>query len=100
MYMYNIAVVPHILEYHPMVDTIHIQTVPNDETANDEVLAERVRNGVNRGTQNYQQVQTDESYATYLNRRAQVQANRGLHESFDFYDDCYARERNRGRYCC
>ena len=55
----------------------------------------RIRNGVNRGTQNHQPPSRDETFAQYQNRRNNnVQANRGLHETLDFYDDCYVRERN------
>ena len=57
----------------------------------------RLRNGVNTGTQNYQSGQDNEDYAAFVARRDNnVQVARGLHESFDYYDDCYFRERNRG----
>ena len=57
----------------------------------------RLRNGVNTGTQNCQSRQNNENYAAFVTRRDNnVQVARGLHESFDYYDDCYFRERNRG----
>ena len=57
----------------------------------------RLRNGVNTGTQNYQSGQDNEDYTAFVARRDNnVQVARGLHESFDYYDDCYFRERNRG----
>ena len=57
----------------------------------------RLRNGVNTGTQNYQSGQDGETFAQYTNRRTNnVAVNRGLHETFDYYDDCYFRERNKG----
>ena len=57
----------------------------------------RLRNGVNTGTQNYQSGRDGETYAQFTTRRSNnVQVARGLHESFDYYDDCYFRERNQG----
>ena len=57
----------------------------------------RLRNGVNTGTQNYQSGQNNEGYAAFMTRRDNnVQVERGLHETFDYYDDCYFRERNQG----
>ena len=61
----------------------------------------RLRNGVNTGTQNYQSGQNNENFAAFRTRRNNnVQVERGLHESFDYYDDCYFRERNQGVWVC
>ena len=58
----------------------------------------RLRNGVNTGTQNYRSGPENENYRDFIMRRDDnVQVERGLHESFDYYDDCYSRERNRGK---
>ena len=55
----------------------------------------RIRDGVNTGTQNFQEPGNSESQNTYENRRQnQVQVGRGLHESYDYYTDCAVRKRN------
>lgn len=57
-----------------------------------------IRNGENTNTQNYQPPSTaSETYSQYTTRKSnQVQQTRGLHETFDYYDNCYMRSRNRG----
>ena len=56
-----------------------------------------MRNGANTGTQNHQRPPNGETYAAYVNRRNNnVQADRGLHESHSYYDDCTRRDRNEG----
>lgn len=56
-----------------------------------------LRNGQNTNTQNYQRPNFRQSSASNdENRRDQVDLTRGLHESFDWYDACYTRERNKG----
>ena len=56
----------------------------------------RLRNGENTNTQNYQSGREQETFAQYQSRRNNVQANRGMHETFEYYDDCYTRTRNLG----
>lgn len=57
-----------------------------------------LRNGQNTNAQEYNppnfNAQNDDRDN---NRRADVRLDRGLHESFDWYDACYARERNQGQ---
>ncbi|CAK8683460.1 unnamed protein product [Clavelina lepadiformis] len=57
-----------------------------------------LRNGANTQTQAYNKPNNDdENEGTVRNRRnANVQAGRGLHESWEWYDYCYRRERNKG----
>ena len=57
-----------------------------------------LRNGVNTGTQNYQQPPNNGvgNPANDENRRNQEQINRGLHETYNWYDACYTRRRNEG----
>ena len=63
---------------------------------------ECLRNGVNQNTQNFNALPGQnniyqETPAQYASRRTNnVQQQRGLHESFDFYNDCYMRSRNKG----
>ena len=70
----------------------------NAEIANnDQTKIDVLRDGQNTGTQNYQAPNKDESETDYNNRKTgRVQLNRGLHEPFSYYDDCYIRERNSG----
>ncbi len=63
--------------------------------SNDDVEFTRLRNGVNRNTQQHNEPQDAETYAQYMQRRQNsVANNRGLHETMDFYDDCTKRDRN------
>ena len=56
-----------------------------------------IRNGVNRGTQGYNGPSNRPSAANDANRKNNGnQINRGLHESFEWYDACYTRPRNNG----
>lgn len=61
---------------------------------------EDIRNGQNTQTQNYNQINNLDEGRNSANQREQnsVQDNRGLHEPFKFYDNCYVRERNAGTY--
>ena len=64
-----------------------------EDNDNDEYT--RLRNGVNRNTQQHQTPNDAETYAQYLTRRSgAVNHERGLHETMDFYDDCTKRQRN------
>ena len=60
-----------------------------------------VRNGANTNTQNYNERNNNpyaESASQYMTRKANsVVENRGLHESFDYYNACYMRSRNKGK---
>lgn len=57
-----------------------------------------IRNGQSTDTQNYNDIDNlEESQNTANNRENSVSNNRGLHETFKFYDNCYARERNQGK---
>ena len=61
-----------------------------------------LRNGVQTGTQTFNSLPNrnaiyQETPAQYTTRRNNnIQQNRGLHESYDFYNDCYMRSRNLG----
>lgn len=59
---------------------------------------EDIRNGQNTQTQNYNQINNLNEGRNSANQRESnsVQDNRGLHEPFKFYDNCYVRERNEG----
>ena len=60
-----------------------------------------IRNGVQRATQEYAAPPNQPSASNDNTRRTnRVQLNRGLHESFDWYDACYNRPRNYGWYPC
>jgi len=65
-------------------------------TADDSIT---LRNGQERETQEYTEPSNnDENESTVEGRRdGNVRANRGLHESWEWYDNCYRRERNKGR---
>lgn len=56
------------------------------------------RNGVQTNIQNYNKPNNpNESKAAMKNRRKNaVSRSRGLHESWDWYNKCYIRERNKG----
>lgn len=70
---------------------------PGDETDNSNLEMSTLRNGQNTNTQNYQTPSVGQGSANDdENRRNQVDVTRGLHESFDWYDACYTRERNKG----
>ncbi|PIK57203.1 hypothetical protein BSL78_05902 [Apostichopus japonicus] len=57
-----------------------------------------IRNGQTTDTQNYNQLNNFNENVNQANNRERnsVEDNRGLHEPFKFYDNCYARERNQG----
>ena len=74
---------------HAHTHTLH--TVSNAERFT------RLRNGDNTNTQNYQSGNEQENFNQYQSRRNNnVRADRGMHETFDYYDDCYTRTRNLG----
>ena len=54
-----------------------------------------LRNGVNTGTQTHTPpASLTETPAQFANRKNAVVQTQGLHETFDYYDDCYMRTRN------
>ena len=54
-----------------------------------------LRNGVNTGTQTHTPpASLTETPAQFANRKNAVDQSQGLHETFDYYDDCYMRTRN------
>merc|ERR1711976_893157 len=56
-----------------------------------------LRNGVNTNTQNYQNANPNETKRQFENRRANGARNdRALHDSFEWYDKCSQRNRNKG----
>ena len=57
------------------------------------------RNGQNTNQQDYTQANNDnDNLQTVENRRnANVRADRGLHESWEWYDNCYRRKRNESK---
>jgi hypothetical protein len=57
-----------------------------------------IRNGDNTGTQNFNNPNrlTDTETQRTGVAENQVRSDRGLHEPYRWYDDCYVRERNRG----
>ena len=57
-----------------------------------------LRNGANTQTQNFNSPgNKNEAQSNYESRRSNnVQSNRGLHENYDYYTDCYMRSRNQG----
>ena len=58
-----------------------------------------MRNGINTNTPKFTATKNDaETKAQYLNRKARnMDPNRGLHESWEWYDKCKRRERNKGK---
>ena len=76
-----------------IVIQVMLQDVTTLDSTND---ATRIHDGTNTNTQAYQNPSsTGETYAQYQSRVAQVTVERGLHESFDYYNDCYMRTRNK-----
>lgn len=64
---------------------------PDDVTNN-----EMMRDGTNTGTQPYRNPTKNERYSSYLSRKRAPRTILALHESFDWYDKCVTRKRNRG----
>ena len=57
----------------------------------------RLRDGLNTNRQQYTNPGNAETEATRFTRKnGDVDNNEGLHESWEWYDECYRRERNRG----
>ena len=67
-----------------------------DDTSLDEFT--KMRDGLNTNTQNHNRpASLKETKSAFQNRRNNnVQQDRVLHESFEWYDKCYVRERNKG----
>lgn len=80
---------------HKLNCNMVIQYMVEDSDATED---DQLRNGVNTNTPNYQQPSSlEETLQQFTSRKSnQINTNRGLHETFDYYDDCYVRERNRG----
>ena len=71
--------------------------IPNGD---EDVYGDVIRDGSQTNTQDYQAPNNlNEDASTFLSRRRnQLRLDRGLHESFAYYDDCYVRERNTGEW--
>mgnify|MGYP000049549289 FL=1 len=69
------------------------------QPAHDKLTGDSVRNGINTNTPNFKASNNkQESLASYRKRKAgNVDVNRGMHESWEWYDKCRRRERNQGR---
>ncbi|KAI6646505.1 Protein DD3-3-like [Oopsacas minuta] len=74
------------------------EAVNNDIAAGSDDTLDVLRDGKETNTQDYTAPDNlNENQNQYNNRRANsVSNNRGLHETFGYYDDCYVRERNSG----
>ena len=80
--------------YTPPLTHSHTHT---HHTVSDAERFTRLRNGENTNTPNYQSGREQETFDQYENRReSNVRADRGMHETFEYYDDCYTRTRNLG----
>jgi len=63
----------------------------------DETALRRFRDGTTTNRQEFTYGENEETQAERATRKNDdVQADRGLHESWENYDECYRRERNRG----
>lgn len=62
------------------------------------LVADTFRNGISTTTQTYKKAQTVNETLTAKNQRKteSVDQTEGLHESWDWYNKCYMRERNQG----
>ena len=69
------------------------------QPAHDKLTGDSVRNGINTNTPNFKASNNkQESSASYKQRKkGNVDVNRGMHESWEWYDKCRRRERNQGR---
>lgn len=69
------------------------------QPAHDKLNVASVRNGINTNTPNFKASNNkQESLVGYRQRKAgNVDVNRGMHESWEWYDKCRRRERNQGR---
>ena len=57
-----------------------------------------IRNGQNTQTQQYNKPQPNEDKQKYLNRKKDnVKDQKVLHESWEWYDSCNRRDRNKGK---
>ena len=59
-----------------------------------------IRNGVSTNTQDYERPgELEETYNDFKSRFSdQVRLNKGLHESMQWYEKCYIRERNSSEF--
>lgn len=70
--------------------------LPTSDTTADTVLR-RFRDGTTTNRQDFSNGPQTETQAQRGTRKlGDVAADRGLHESWEWYDECYRRERNRG----
>ena len=59
--------------------------------------SKEIRDGVTTNTQDYKKGSSKEKSQDFLKRKAgSVKDDRALHESFEWYDKCYQRDRNKG----
>lgn len=56
----------------------------------------RMRDGLNTHRQDFTTPGSLNEQARFQRKQNNVNRNRGLHEDWDYYDECYRRERNRG----
>lgn len=70
--------------------------LPTSDTT-DATILRRFRDGTTTNRQDFSNGAQAETQAQRGTRKAgDVNADRGLHESWEWYDECYRRERNRG----
>ena len=63
-----------------------------------ELNLDRIRDGVNTNSQDFIKINNENDVLeTHLNRKNKsLQIDRGLHEAWEWYDNCFYRERNKG----
>lgn len=75
------------------------QKVPGQDKPNGDVNT--LRNGINTNTPKFTAAKKKdtETQAQYEQRKTgNMDSSRGLHESWEWYDKCNRRERNKGKY--
>ena len=61
---------------------------------------DKIRNGASTATQQYSKPPTNENSGQYSNRKNNnIAENKVLQESWEWYDSCYQRDRNKGLTC-
>jgi len=58
------------------------------------LILDKFRNGVETASQTY----TPQKTSDQAGKLADVKTTRRLHESWNYYDRCYNRERNKGKF--
>ena len=66
------------------------------EVNNDQNDLDRLRDGLNINRQDYTNMGTDDKASHAARKADNVKTDRGLHESWEWYDKCRYRERNQG----